>query len=141
MAVPADAYVIALHMRRSTFDAQFGALMTCSDKMSVFLREALYGANEMNYMYMAADFESGSTLFILHQLVKECTSKDPLANLCSMSWMKLFLATVFRSYGGNASVLRSGRDETTRADCGAILQYIQQNYRTVRLSSLAKTFH
>ena len=141
MAVPADAYVIALHMRRSTFDAQFGALMTCSDKMSVFLRESLYGANEMNYMYMAADFESGSTLSILHQLVKECTSKDPLANLCSMSWMKLFLATVFRSYGENASVLRSGRDETTRADCGAILQYIQQNYRTVRLSSLAKTFH
>ena len=141
MAVPAEAYVIALHMRRSTFDAQFGALMTCSDKMSIFFRESLYGANEMNYMYMAADFETGSTLAILHQLVKECASKAPLANLCSMSWMELFLATVFRSYGDNASVLRSGRDETTRADCGAILQYIQQNYRTVRLSSLARTFH
>lgn len=33
-AVPSDAYVIALHMRRSTFDAQFGDLMTSSDKMS-----------------------------------------------------------------------------------------------------------
>ena len=141
MAVPADAYVIALHMRRSTFDAQFGALMTCSDKMSVFFRESLYGTNEMNYLYMTADFEASGTLSALQQLVKESTSKAPLANLCSMSWMKLFLAEVFRSSGESAAVLRSGRDETTRADCGAILQYIQQNYRTVRLSTLAKSFH
>ena len=141
MEVPEDSYVIALHMRRSTFDAQFGALMTCSDKMSVFFRESLYTSSEMNYLYMTADFESSNTLPILHELVRECASKATLANLCSMSWMKLFLATVFRAHGENASVLRSGRDETTRADCGAILQYIQQNYRTVRLSSLARTFH
>ena len=144
MDVPEDAYVIALHMRRSTFDAQFGALMTSGDKMSVFFRESLYGAgetNEMNYLHMTADFESGTALPMLHELIKECASKAPLANLCSMSWMKLFLATVFRAHGETASVLRSGRDETTRADCGAILQYIQQNFRTVRLSSLAKTFH
>lgn len=141
MEVPEDSYVIALHMRRSTFDAQFGALMTCSDKMSVFFRESLYTSSEMNYLYMTADFESSNTLPILHELVRECASKATLANLCSMSWMNLFLATVFRAHGENASVLRSGRDETTRADCGAILQYIQQNYRTVRLSSLARTFH
>ena len=144
MEVPEGAYVIALHMRRSTFDAQFGALMTSGDKMSVFFRESLYGAGEtaeLNYLHMAGDFESGSTLAILHELVRECASKAPLANLCSMSGMELFLATVFRAHGETASVLRSGRDETTRADCGAILQYIQQNYRTVRLSTLAKTFH
>lgn len=144
MEVPAEAYVVALHMRRSTFDAQFGALMTCGDKMSVFFRESLYGSeetDELNYFHMAGDFESGNTLPILHELVRECSSKAPLANLCSMCWMKLFLATVFRAHGETASVLRSGRDETTRADCGAILQYIQQNYRTVRLSTLAKTFH
>ena len=40
-----------------------------------------------------------------------------------------------------AAVLRAARDESTRADCGAILQYIQQNYRTVRLSTLARAFH
>lgn len=49
-AVPSDAYVIALHMRRSTFDAQFGDLMTSSDKMSIFFRESMYGENEMNYI-------------------------------------------------------------------------------------------
>ncbi len=38
-------------------------------------------------------------------------------------------------------MLRAARDESTRADCGAILQYIQQNYRTVRLSTLARAFH
>lgn len=30
---------------------------------------------------------------------------------------------------------------TYASDCGAILQYIQQNYRTVRLSTLARAFH
>ena len=64
-AVPSDAYVLALHMRRSTFDAQFGDLMTSSDKMSIFFRESIYGENEMNYMSMTANFESGNVLSTL----------------------------------------------------------------------------
>lgn len=83
-AVPSDAYVIALHMRRSTFDAQFGDLMTSSDKMSIFFRESMYGENEMNYMSMTANFESGNVLSTLHELVKECASKAPFANLTSV---------------------------------------------------------
>lgn len=141
MAVPAEAYVMALHMRRSTFDAQFGDLMTSSDKMSIFFRESMYGENEMNYMCMTANFESRNVLPTLHELVKECASKAPFANLSSVCWTKLFLATVFRTQAGSAAVLRAARDESTRADCGAILQYIQQNYRTVRLSTLARAFH
>ena len=140
-AVPSDAYVIALHMRRSTFDAQFGDLMTSSDKMSIFFRESIYGENEMNYMSMTANFESGNVLSTLHELVKECASKAPFANLTSVCWTKIFLASVFRTQAGSAAVLRAARDESTRADCGAILQYIQQNYRTVRLSTLARAFH
>lgn len=140
-AVPSDAYVLALHMRRSTFDAQFGDLMTSSDKMSIFFRESIYGENEMNYMSMTANFESGNVLSTLHELVKECASKAPFANLTSVCWTKIFLASVFRTQAGSAAVLRAARDESTRADCGAILQYIQQNYRTVRLSTLARAFH
>lgn len=120
-AVPSDAYVIALHMRRSTFDAQFGDLMTSSDKMSIFFRESMYGENEMNYMSMTANFESGNVLSTLHELVKECASKAPFANLTSVCWTKIFLATVFRTQAGSAAVLRAARDESTRADCGAIL--------------------
>ena len=128
-------------MRRSTFDAQFGDLMTSSDKMSIFFRESIYGENEMNYMSMTANFESGNVLSTLHELVKECASKAPFANLTSVCWTKIFLASVFRTQAGSAAVLRAARDESTRADCGAILQYIQQNYRTVRLSTLARAFH
>lgn len=138
---PDGAYIASLHMRRTTFDARFGALMTGTDKMSVFFRTALYGANEMNYLHIATDFESNTVLPVLRSLVTECTSDEPFANLCAMSWMNLFLATAFRLYGESSSVLRPRRDETARADFGSILQYIQQNYRTVRLSSLAKTFH
>ena len=141
MAVPAEAYTAAIHIRRSTFDAQFGDLMTCGDVMSVFFRESLYGEKETNYLHMAADFGTPETLSVLHSLVLECTSKAPLANLCAASWLKIFLAGAYRAHSESVSVLRSARDEATRADCGAILQYIQQNYRTVRLSSLAKTFH
>ena len=75
-------------MRRSTFDAQFGDLMTSSDKMSIFFRESMYGENEMNYMSMTANFESGNVLSTLHELVKECASKAPFANLTSVCWTK-----------------------------------------------------
>ena len=128
-------------MRSSTFDAQFGGLMTGTDVMSVFFRESLYGTNELNYLHMTTRFELSDALTLLHSLVRECTAKSTLSNLCAISWLKLFLACVYRSHSENVTVLRSARDEATRADCGAILSYIQQNYRTVRLSTLAKTFH
>ena len=136
-----DAYAAAVHMRSSTFDAQFGGLMTGTDVMSVFFRESLYGAGEPNYLQMTARFELPDTLTLLYSLVRECTAKTPLANLCAICWLKLFLVCVYRSHSESVTVLRSARDEATRADCGAILSYIQQNYRTVRLSTLAKTFH
>ena len=136
-----DAYAAAVHMRGTTFDAQFGGLMTGTDVMSVFFRESLYGTKELNYLHMTARFELPDTLALLHSLVRECTARATLSNLCAISWLKLFLACVYRSHSESVTVLRSARDEATRADCGAILLYIQQNYRTVRLSTLAKTFH
>lgn len=141
IAIHPNSYVFAINTRRSTFDAQFGSLMTNTDVMSVFFRESLYGMRESNYLHMSTDLGEPELLGILHSLVHECSSGEALANLCATSWLKLFLAHSFRIHGESISVLRSGRDEATRADCGAILQYIQHNYRTVRLSSLARTFH
>ena len=118
---PSDAYVLLSYMRRSTFDAQFGDLMTSSDKMSIFFRESMYGENEMNYMSMTANFESGNVLSTLHELVKECASKAPFANLTSVCWTKIFLATVFRTQAGSAAVLRAARVGSTDGNCSAIL--------------------
>ncbi len=54
----------------------------------------------MNYMSMTANFESGNVLSTLHELVKECASKAPFANLTSVCWTKIFLASVFRTQAG-----------------------------------------
>jgi AraC-like DNA-binding protein/mannose-6-phosphate isomerase-like protein (cupin superfamily) len=141
ISIPADSYVFSVDMRRSTFDAQFGSLMTNTDMMSIFFRDSLYGRGETNYLRISADISDRQLLATLYSVVRESCSEEPLANLCAMSWLKLFLAYAYRTNSGKLSVLRIVRNENTRADCGTILQYIQQNYRTVKLSTLARTFN
>ena len=141
VSVSPAGYAFSILMRRSTFDAQFGALMTGADIMSIFFRDSMYGAQEENYLRISADLKSSELLGHLSTLVHECYSSAPLANLCATSRLKLFLAAAYRAHSRSITVMRTVRDEATRADCGVILQYIQQNYRTVRLSTLAKTFH
>lgn len=141
LSIAPDGYVFAVNMRRSTFDAQFGSLMTSTDMMSVFFRDSLYGRGETNYLRITTDMTDRKLLATLYSTVRECFSEEALANLCAMSWLKLFLAYAYRMNSETLSLFRIVRTENTRADCGTILQYIQQNYRTVKLSTLARAFN
>lgn len=139
--VSPGCFAIGLMVRRSTFDALFGELLIKDDMVSSFFRESLYGARRENYLRLYTDLGDGRLRWYLQTLVSECYRADPHANSCSISLIKLFLAQAFRAYGSTATFYRVTTSGERRADCGMLLQYIQQNYRSITLHELARVFH
>lgn len=139
--LPLDSKCISLSfvVRKSTFNTLFGNLLTKQDLVSMFFRNSLYQPRRANYILLRTgnDQELYATA---QELFCECNRTDDYSNACGVGLLNLFLARSLRAAAG--ITLRhyenySGRD----FNFALILQYIQQNYRTVTLSSLADTFH
>lgn len=131
---------LSVVVRQSTFDAVFGNLLTQKDLMSLFFRNNLYESKKANYLLLKTgnDHLTNSTM---QQLVYECNLVDSYANDCAVSLLNLYLARALRASSA-AITLHHYEGYTERDfDFALVLQHIQQNYRTVTLSSLAKTFH
>ncbi len=135
-----NGLAICIAVRSSTFDSIFGGLMTQKDLVSTFFRHSLYGDKQSNFLRLKTQLQP-SVKTLLHQLIYECNQADPYANAICISLLNLFLAQVLRLYSDTAKVYRMDQLKAPRADFPLILQYIQQNFRTVSLTSLSKVFH
>ena len=133
-------FAIGLMVRQSTFDALFGDLLIKNDIESQFFRDSLYDSSRVNFLRLYTDAHNEQLRWYLQTLVGECYRTDPHSNTCAISLVKLFLAEAFRMYGSTATVYQeSGHGR--KVDCGLILQYIQNNYRSVTLRELSDVFH
>ena len=136
----ADCIAPSVMVRRSTFDSMFGNLLTQKDLLSLFFRNNLYGAKRANYLLL----KTGNDPLVFHtmqQLHYESNLPDGYANDCSVSLLNLLLARALRSASAAVTLHHYEGFSERDFDFALVLQYIQQNYRTVTLSSLAKTFH
>ncbi|MBR6207463.1 MAG: helix-turn-helix transcriptional regulator [Oscillospiraceae bacterium] len=128
-------------LRASTLDSRFGELLTMSGVFSGFFREALYGSAQPNLLVLHTKPGDRRIDFCMRGLAAECYRTDKHSWSTTVCWVKLLLSNALRSCGDNVEIYRFPTGGNPRADCGEILQYIQQNYRTVRLSTLAQQFH
>ena len=131
---------ISISVRSSTFDSIFGALLTKKDLVSSFFRKSLYGTNQANYLKLKTELHP-EIRRLLQRLVYECNSEDLYANVSAVCLFNLFLAQTMRLYSNTITMYRMDENLLNRGDFTLMLQYIQQNYRTVTLASLAQTFH
>ena len=131
---------IGISVRSSTFDSIFGALLTNKDLVSSFFRKSLYGTNQANYLRLKTELQP-EIRRLLQQLVYECNSEDPYANISAVCLLNLLLAQTMRLYSNTITMYRMDDNMLNRGEFTLILQYIQQNYRTVTLASLAEAFH
>lgn len=127
-------------VRRSTFDSMFGNLLTQKDLLSLFFRNNLYGTKRANYLLLKTDNDP-LAFHTMQQLHYESNSPDPYANDCAVSLLNLLLARTLRAASAAITLHHYDGFSEQDFDFALVLQYIQQNYRTVTLSSLAKTFH
>jgi AraC-like DNA-binding protein/mannose-6-phosphate isomerase-like protein (cupin superfamily) len=135
-----DRLIMTIIARKSTFDAIFGSLMFNKSLISLFFRNALYNGRQSNYLLLRTG-PSPALRRTVQQLAYESNRDDPYANACSIGLLNLFLAQAMREYSDTIRMYNLENFTEKSFDFALILQYIQQNYRTVTLASLAKAFH
>ena len=131
---------VGICVRRSTFDAIFGNLLTQKDLVSSFFRNSLYGPKQNNYLKMKTEL-TPQIMDTVKKLAYESHNDDSYANSCCVSLINLFLVQLLRKYSDTITLYSFDKTSRKDFDFALVLRYIQQNYRTVTLSSLSKTFN
>lgn len=130
---------LSIVVRKSTFNSLFPNLLSSQNLVSLFFRNSLYERRRANYILIRTG--NDEVVFrTAQQLTYECNLADDFSNPCSISLLNLFLARALRA-GAEVSLHHYENYSEQDFDFTLILLYIQQNYRTVTLSSLAETFH
>ncbi len=140
MPLDPDCLAVSVVVRRSTFDSVFGNLLTQKDLLSLFFRNNLYNTRRSNYILLKTGNDA-LTNDAMRQLIYECNMLDNYANDCAVSLLNLYLARALRAASAAVTLHHYEGYSAHGFDFALVLHYIQQNYRTVTLSSLAQAFH
>lgn len=135
-----ECTALAIVVRKSTFNSLFGNLLTKQDLVSLFFRNSLYERQRANYIMLRTGNDE-SLFRTARELTCESNLLDDYSNVCSVSLLNLFLGRALRAAQAAITLYRYENYTERDFDFTLVLQYIQQNYRTVTLSSLADTFH
>lgn len=133
-------FAVSIVVRRSTFDSVFSNLLTQKDLLSLFFRNNLYESRRSNYILLKTGNDP-LTNDAMEQLIYECNMLDGYANDCAVSLLNLYLARALRASSAAVSLHHYEGYTERDFDFSLVIHYIQHNYRTVTLSSLAETFH
>jgi len=133
-------FAVSVVVRRSTFDLVFGNLLTHKDLLSLFFRNNLYESRRANYILLKIGNDP-LTNDAMRQLIYECKMMDGYANGCAINLLNLYLARALRAANNAITLYHYDGYSERDFDFALVLHYIQQNYRTVTLSSLAEAFH
>ncbi len=131
--------VVSILIRKSTFDAVFSSFLVHSNIVSLFFRNNLYGESSANFLVLATG-ESPELKKIIHKLYFESNLDDDYGNQCAVSLVNLLFVELLRRYSDTVELYDAAKISDQEFDFSLLLQYINLNYQTVTLSSLADEF-
>lgn len=136
LVIDDDSTVFCIMLRKSTFDTTFFSLLSRKDLLSYFFRTILQDDSHANYLLFFSENNKWLKQ-IIHNAMGESYKNDSYSNACCISWINLLFSNLLRNYSKTLQFY----DCQMGADFSLVLQYIQHNYQTVTLASLAELFH
>ncbi|WP_044935600.1 AraC family transcriptional regulator [Pseudobutyrivibrio sp. LB2011] len=128
--------VYTICIRRSTFDSTFSSIMSHQDLLSSFFRQILKNDGKANYLMLFTG-NNMECRVLLRKLLIESAKKDEYSNGCCVSIINLLFCNMLRNYSKTIAFY----NYEIGSDFSLVLQYIQHNYQSITLSSLAEFFH
>lgn len=135
-----SSLVISMMMRKSSFDKVFWSLLSQKDLLAIFFRNTLYMASPSNYLIFKTD-NNNDTKRIIQSVVFESNNENKYANSCCISWINLLFAYILRKHSDTIQFYDYKNQKGHDFDFSVVLNYIQHNYQTITLASLAEFFH
>ncbi len=131
-----ESTVFCMMLRKSTVNKTFFSLLSRKDLLAQFFQTSLSGEAKTNYLMFFCEPDKWLHR-ILFNAMAECYKTDTYSNTCCISWLNQFFAYLLRHYSNTLQFY----DYPLGSEFILISQYIQHNYQTLTLSSLAKFFH
>lgn len=128
--------VFTICIRQSTFNTTFFSLMSGNNLLSHFFRTTLHENSHSNYLLFFTKENQLLKHLVRHMMI-ESNQHDTYGNACCINYANLFFATILRNYSDTVQFY----NYQMNTDISLILQYIQHNYMTLTLTSLAELFH
>lgn len=132
-----DAVIFNIELRTSTFEKAFFGILGEDDVLSVFFSNILYHNSRHPYLLFRTDGDEDVFNFVLYAFM-EIQYDRAYRNRMVNSVITAFFIELLRSYGSRVQI-----PKTRPADSENVvymLRYMQENYKTVTLSSLASFF-
>jgi len=133
----AESIVIGILIRQSTFEESFFHMLSQQDLLSGFFRNILYRRPTSNYLLFYTD-NTDDIHSIIKNILMECYTEEKYFNNCSIAWISILFSYLLRNY---SQTIRFYNYDSTNTKLPLILQYIQHNYKNLKLHSLAEYFH
>ncbi len=135
-----NCFALSIVVRKSAFNSTFSGLLTRQDLVSLFLRNSLCERPRANFilLHTGGDREAFCTV---QALTLESNQEEQYSNACAVSLLNLFLIRALRVSQTAVTLYHYENYSEKGLDFTLVLRYIQQNYQTVTLSSLAEAFH
>lgn len=136
LTIDDESIIFCIMIRKSTFNTTFFSLMSQKNLLSYFFQTILQGDSHANYLL----FYSEDVVWlknIIRNAMSECYKRDSLSNNNCICWIHLFFSHLIRDYSKTIQFY----NYQMGTDFSLVLQYIQHNYQTLTLASLAEFFH
>ncbi len=133
-----DSIIINIMLRRNTLHSMFYNFLNTPNKLSSFFLNNIYAKRANDYIL----FHSGMDSYIRESfcwMLWESMNKQEYSYQCITNVLLLDFYLLVRNYSESVQMpLFNSKIDVQRY---AIIQYIQDNYRDVTLSTVAKRFH
>ncbi len=134
-----DSFVINLSMPRKTFEAAFAPILLQNTLVAHYVQTILYQEGMPNYLFIPSG-DSATLKLASKHIAYESRKESSYAFSSCVSWLSVFLCALFESYQSDVKIYQTPKT-ATQAEHILILEYIQTNFTTVTLASVAEKFH
>lgn len=133
-----DTVVFNIGMKKESFECAFRPIMLQNELIATYLRTILYQKNMPNYLYIPAE-NTEEMKSQLKQITCESRIFNPYVQSIAINRIGIFFCLILKNYQHTIH-LQGRSNPSIQEEYMTLLQYIQNNYASVTLESVARHF-
>lgn len=134
-----DSFVVNLSMTAEAFTSAISTVLLRRDLVASYIQTILSQKDIPNYL-MIPSHNSESIKSAVKHITYENRKNQPHSFSFCISWFSVFICSVLDNYQSDIRLIHDNA-HSTQAEHLMLLEYIQNNFRTVTLDSLAQEFN
>ena len=133
-----DSFVINLSMTTEAFQSAISTVLLRRDLVASYIQSILFRKDMPNYLLIPSNNSEDIKNAVKH-ITYENRKNQPHSFSFCISWFSVFMCSVLDNYRSDVQMYHS-ENHSAQADHLTLLEYIQNNFRTITLDSLAAVF-